>query len=84
MLGGEKVEMNLRHKKKAFKKLLSALSGEPSGFGKMTPRERKASMDYVAYGFRVFARSAREAAQALHHVGESYKQKGGSDREVVG
>jgi len=53
--------MNLRHKRKAWKKYVAVMAGQPSGFGKMTARERIAAMDYLKWHARQFNRTMRKS-----------------------
>ena len=53
--------MNLRRKKKAWKKYVAVMAGQPSEFGKMTARERIAAMNYLKWHVRQFNRTMRKS-----------------------
>ena len=54
--------MNLRRKRKAFKKFVAYIAGRPSGFGKITAREKQMAMDYYMHGLRVVTEAGDRAA----------------------
>ncbi len=59
--------MNLRHKRKAWKKFQAAMMGEDSGLGKMTAKESRAAIEYFTWHLR-------QVAKAVDIVTESMKE----------
>ena len=73
--------MNLRRKRKAWKKFIAELTGEPSGFGEMTPREREAIAGYfegtllkgvtfIADGMKTWGREVSRAIEGFSGGGQ--------------
>jgi len=60
--------MNLRHKRKAWKKYVATITGEPSGFGRMTAREQVAAMGYLSAVMWKFAVAAKAVSVSLRRI----------------
>ena len=57
--------MNLRHKRKAWKKFQAGMMGEESGFGRITPREEKAAMELFVWHLRRVASASQAVAVSV-------------------
>lgn len=51
--------MKIRRKKKAWDKYYALMTGEPSHFGRITAREKKAAVEYLMWWIRWAARKAK-------------------------
>jgi len=71
--------MNLRRKRKAWKKMMSLVVGEPSGFGRLTPRERLAAIEYFKRVMRRSCIEIRNGVQAWLELADSISK----DTDVV-